>query len=344
MKSSFLVCIALSALVSVSAFAQTRKARPATAAPKASTSTTTSTTSTQSVATTSAADKTSFQKFYDRLSIGYFGVFTSPTLEDWDSSNAAISPQLGDTGKNCRKNCDTYAMNLWSQVNFAYDFGWIMKFVVIPRWTTYFANPRDMDTSIGEDRAMIGLEDFLVGFAGTVISSEDKKFNWFMRPGMRLPTSHFSRNANQADSATRAAGPGFGDLTHQLELAHFITYDFNPTWQVGLQLQQRFWIYEDRYNYSRLRFVTVPYVSYAITEKTKVQAYYQNMIESNKRWESVNGKKPSFKDIYQDVLLGVGHDVTPTVNVMPYVGFFIDDIPHSMRSAYLGAWISWKIK
>ena len=69
------------------------------------------------------------------------------------------------------------------------------------------------------------------------------------------------------------------------------------------------------------------------------------MIENNKRWESVGArKKPSFRDVYQDVLFAVGHDVTPKVNVMPYLGFFVDDIPHSARSAYLGAWISWKIK
>lgn len=345
MKSSFLVSIVLSALVSMSALGQTNRAKKVQqkATPKTTTTTAPAkqTTSSQSVATTSAAEKTSFQKFYDRLSIGYFGVFTSPTLEDWDSSNAAISPQLGDTEKRCRKNCDSYAMNMWNQVNFAYDFGWIMKFVIIPRWTVHFVNPRDMNRGVGEDRAMIGLEDFLVGFAGTVVASEDKKFNWFIRPAMRLPTSHFSRNFNQADSAKK---PGVGDLTQNLELAHFITYDFNPEWQVGFQLQQRMWVYEDRYNLTRFRYITVPYISYAIRETTKIQMYYQNMIENNKRWESVNGKKPAYKDIYQDVLLGVSQDVTKTVNVTPYVGFFIDDIPHSMRSAYLGAWISWKIK
>ncbi len=346
MKSSFLVSIVLSALISVSAFGQTNRPRrvkqnkPATArqtvkpAAKPAAAPTTQTSS-QSVAGASTAEKSAFDRFYERLSIGYFGVFTSPTLENWDSRNGATSPEFGDTGKGCRKNCDTYAMNLWNQVNFAYDFGWIMKFVFIPRATIHFHNPKDMDRSAGEDRATIGLEDFLVGIAGTIVTSEDKKFNWFMRPALRLPTSHFSRNNTN---------PTFGDITHQPEITSFITYDPNPQWQYGIILQQRMWVYEDRYNHSRFRFYTSPYISYAATEKTKVQLYYQNMWENNKRWKSVNGKNPVFKDVYQDVMLAVGHDVTPKVNVMPYIGYFVNDIPLSMRSAYLGAWVSWKIK
>lgn len=348
MKSSFVLTMLLSALVSFSAMGQTNRARRVQQKPAASKATVTkpapatTQTTTQSVATTSAADKSAFQRFYDRLSIGYFGVYTSPHLKKWNSKNAALSPALGDARldandtRRCSKNCDSYAMNLWNQVNFGYDFGWIMKFVFIPRATIYLNNPRDMNRPVGEDRAAIGLEDFLVGFAGTVISSEDKKFNWFMRPAMRLPTSHFSRHYNSG---------AFGDITHQLELAHFITYDPTPQLQFGLQLQQRVWIYEDRYNASRLRFYTSPYVSYAVTEKTKLQAYFQSMIENNKRWESIGDrKKPSFRDIYQDIMVGASHDVTPTVNVMPYLGVFVDDIPISMESAYLGAWISWKIK
>lgn len=352
MKSSFLICFALSALVSVPALAQTnrRRAQPArvqttpkrVAAPKKTVAPRTQTT-TQAVSTTKAAEKSPFDRFYDRLSLGYFGVFTSPNLQRMNAANAALSPEFGDTGRECRKNCDTYAMNLWSQVNIAYDFGWIMKFVIIPRWTIHFANPSDMSRSVGEDRAMIGLEDALVGVAGVVLASEDKKFNWFIRPAMRLPTSHFSRTYNQTDNATTGK-PGVGRITNQLEIAHFITYDPNPKWQYGLMLQQRLWVYEYRINPTRLRYYTSPYVSYAIRETTKIQLYYQNMIENNKRWESINGKKPVYKDVWQDVMLSVAQDVTPRMNVMPYVGLYVNDVPLSMQSAYIGAWISYKIK
>jgi hypothetical protein len=354
MKSSFLLTIALTTLLASSAWAQgsrTRAMRGATTKPKTTKTTkpqaakpaakpqaakpVTTATSTQAVSATDAAKKTSFEKFYDRLSINYFGQFTSPTLEDWNQSNAALSPVMGDTERRCRKNCDTYAMNVWSQVNFAYDFGWKMKFNIIPRWTTYLANPRDMNKGVGEDRAMIGLEDFLVGISGVVVTTEDKKFNWWIRPGFRLPTSHFSRHYNNGS---------FGDLTNNLEIAHSLTYDFNPAFQVGMNAQQRMWVYEDRYNGSRLRLYFAPYISYSISDKTKWQTYYQLMSENNKRWEAVNNKPPVFKDVYQDMFTGIAHDFTDRLNVMPYIGVFVDDIPLSMRSAYLGAWISYRIK
>jgi len=333
MKSSFLVCIVLSSLVSLSALGQTNRARQVRPKPAAAKPTTQ--TSSQSVATASAAEKSAFDKFYERLSIGYFGVFTSPTLEDWDSSNAAISPEWGDTGRNCTKNCDTYAMNVWSQFNIQYDFGWKMKFAVLPRWTTYFANPRDMNKGIGEDRAMIGIEDALVGFAGVIYSSDDKKFNWWIRPGVRLPTSHFSRNYEH---------PQFGSISRQLEALSSFTYDFNAAWQVGLVAQQRVWIYDEKYNASRFRLYNAPFISYAPRESTKIQLYYENILENNKRWESVNGKPPVFKDSWQTAMLAVGQDITPKLNVMPYVTVFVNDIPLSMRSAFIGAWISYKIK
>jgi hypothetical protein len=339
MKSSFLLTLVLSALVSFSAMGQTNRTRrvqpkPAVAKP-AKPATTSTQTSTQSVATTSAAEKSSFDKFYDRLSIGYFGVFTSPTLEDWDSSNAAISPEWGDTGRSCTKNCDTYAMNVWSQFNIQYDFGWKMKFAILPRWTTHFANPKDMTRSVGEDRAMIGLEDALVGFAGVIYSTDDKKFNWWVRPGIRLPTSHFTRNYEH---------PQFGSITRQFEALHAFTYDFNPTWQIGMYSQQRIWIYDDRYNPSRFRFYNSPFISYAPRESTKIQLYYEHILENNKRWESINGKTPVFKDYWQSAMLAVGQDITPRLNVMPYLTVFVNDIPLSMRSAFIGAWISYKIK
>lgn len=351
MKSSFLVSIVLSALVSVSAFAQTNRparakqkqrpvavqqkpAKKAVAKPVTVPVPATTQTTTQAVTETKAAEKSAFDKFYDRLSINYFGVYTSPVLKKWNSANAAISKEWGDTGRKCTLNCDTYAQNVWNQVNFAYDFGWKMKFVFIPRWTVYLSNPRDMSPSAGEDRAMIGLEDFLTGFAGVIWASENKKVNWFIRPAMRLPTSHFTRHYENG---------AFGQITNQVELAHFITYDANAQWQFGLQMQQRMWVYDYRFNPSRLRFYTSPYVQYAINEKTRVAVYYQSMIENNKRWESVNGKKPIFKDYYQDVMVAFGRDLTDRFSIMPYIGYFVDQTPHSTQNAYLGSWISYKI-
>ena len=83
---------------------------------------------------------------------------------------------------------------------------------------------------------------------------------------------------------------------------------------------------------------------YSINDTTRIQAYYQNIIENDRRWESINGKKPVFKDYYQDIILGVNKDVTKKLNIYPFLGMFIDDVPLSDKSFYVGAWISYQIK
>ncbi len=317
MKSSFLLTVVFS-LMALSAWGQT---------------TTTVTKSSE------PQTKSSFDRFYDRLKIGYFGVVSSPTFYDmergdWD--NAAISPSWGgdDSSKNGpKKNQDTWPTNLWNQVNFRYNYGGKMDFVFAPRFMIPLAHSADMKKP--EDRSLIEIEDFLVGFQGVPFSSEDKKFNLWLRPALRLPTSRASRQSGNA---------GFGTTSHQLELAFNPTYDFNTTWQVGIFGQFRQWTFENRYNWSRFRFYTAPYIQYTINDSTRIVTYYQSMIENNKRWKSVNGKNPVFKDYYQDVMIGVNKHITKKFNIYPYIGIFVDDVPLSNKSAYLGAWMSYQIK
>ncbi|HXH32490.1 MAG TPA: hypothetical protein VNJ01_16945 [Bacteriovoracaceae bacterium] len=272
-----------------------------------------------------------FQKFYDRLKISYFGVLTTPTLKDMSDGeweNGALSPEFsGGTNR------DTWPTNMWNQVSFNYNFGAKMNFVFNPRWMTPLAHPVDMQEP--EDRSLIALEDFLVGFQGVVASSEDKKFNLWIRPGLRLPTSRASRNSNNA---------GFGQLTHQLELAFLPTYDFNKTVQVGMFGQVRSWIYEDRYNISRLRISTSPMLQITLDDTTKWVTYYNHILENNKRFKSINGKNPVFKDVWQGVMTGISKDVTKKLNIYPYVEAFVNDVPFSTNSVYVGAWISYSIK
>lgn len=273
-------------------------------------------------------NKTSFDKFSERLSINYFGVLTSPPLEDWDTNNAAISPEFSG---NC-KNCDSYSLNLWSQVNFAYNFGAKFKFNLIPRWTTFFDTPSDQGQG---ERGFFMPEDALVAFSGVFLSSTDKKFNWWMRPGVRLTTSRFSRTY---ESGT------WGTMTHQLEWLHSFTYDFTPQFQIGLLAQQRMWVYDDRYNTSRMRYFTSPFVSFTINDTTKIQAYYENMIENNRRWKSINNKEPTYRNVWQNAYVGVSKDITPKLNFFPWVSAFVNDVPFSGRSFWAGAWISYSIK
>lgn len=327
MKSFFLLLL-LGALITTHVFGQTKK-----------TTTTTAPAATKTV----EAPKDAFDKFYERLSVSYFGVVTSPTLEDWNSDYAAISPEFssdGAGGYDPCKNCDTYSFNLWSQVNFAYNFGTRMKFNVIPRWTTFFDTPHKDGAGgkAGQARGENGflmLEDMLVGFSGVIVSSADKKFNWWIRPGMRLPTSHFSRHYNH---------PAFGRISYQMEVTNSFTYDFTPMYQLGLTYQKRVWIYEQRWNNSRDRHYIAPNFTITLDDTTKFIGYYELMLENNKRWESINGKEPVYYDMWQNAFIGVDKAITPKLNVMPFLSAYVNDIPFSMNSFWAGAWISYSIK
>jgi hypothetical protein len=186
-----------------------------------------------------------------------------------------------------------------------------------------------------EDRALIMIDDVLVGFQGVVYSSDDKKFNLWIRPGMRLPTSRASRNSNNG---------GFGNTTRQLEIGYNPTYDFNKKWAVGIFGQVRQWVYEERLSDARLRFYTAPYVQYTIDDTSRVQVYYEHMYENFRRQDNVNNLDPLYLDKWQSIMIGYSKDITSKFNVMPYVTTFINDTPITDKSVFLGAWISYQIK
>jgi hypothetical protein len=334
MKSTFLFLAILVSLMTGQVFAQTKKPRAKIKAKP--TQTLKKKAVTKKVTTTVAptkvveAPKTSFDKFYERLGISFGSFWTSPTLEKWDSNNAALSPEFSG-GDPCR-NCDTYSFNAFNQFNFSYNFGAKMKFNVIPRFTVFFDSPKDQSPS---ERGNVILEDALIAFSGVIYSSTDKKFNWWIRPGVRMPTSHASKTYNNDD---------FGRLTYGIEILQSFTYDFNPKWQLGLTVQDRYWIFENRYNASRNRYYIAPNFTYTINDTTKFSAYYENMLENNKRWKSINGKDPVYYSVWQNAYVGISKDVTPKLNIYPYVSAFVNDVPFSMRSFWLGAWISYTIK
>jgi hypothetical protein len=327
MKSSFLQLLVLGAIATAPAWAQTKKTKPVKAnAPVAAPAPVAPTPSVNPV------KQTSFEKFYDRLKIGYFGAFQSPHFDDMRKGqwrNAAISPTWGKN-KNEGKNQDTYATNVFNQVSFRVKSGGKLDFVVNPRFTLMLGSARD------EGHNLILIEDVLVGVQGVVAASEDKKFNLWIRPAVRVPTSRGSRATGNG---------GAGTTTHQLELAFLPTYDFNSTWQIGWFGQIRQWTIEDRYSLEdRLRIISAPYVQYAFDPKSRLQVYYQNFLESDQRAKPVEDRKLTFIDRWQDVMIGYNRDVTEKLNLFPFVGFFVDDVPHSMKSGYIGAWISYTIK
>ena len=281
-------------------------------------------------------NKTSFEKFSERLKINYFSIFTTPPYRDirhgkW--KNAAIAPSMGlDPGEE-HSNHDSWPTNIWNQISFNYNYGGKFNFIINPRFMVPLTNSVSMKKP--EDRSLIVIEDVFTGFQGIATSSADKKFNLFVRFGMRLPTSRLSRNSNNA---------GFGSISEQLEFTYNPTYDLSKKLQIGLMGTIRNWIYQQRYNYSRSRLYTAPYVQYSINDTTRFMFYYENMIENNKRWESINGKKPVFKDVLQNVLVGISKDLNQKFNVFPFAGFYVNDIPLSTESLWFGMWMSYKIK
>lgn len=283
--------------------------------------------------------KSSFQKFHERLRIGMFSVFTSPTLYDIEKGNyefAATSPATSTQGGGfgTHTNRDTIPTNFWNQISFNYNFGAKMSFVFNPRFSVWPIRPHD--TTQNPTNSFVQVEDFLVGFQGVVFSSDDKKFNLWIRPGVRLPTSIATRNSGNG---------GYGTTSQNLELGANPTYDFNSKWQVAAFTQWRQWVFDDRYNYTRFRFYTAPYVQYTFNDTTRWQFYYESMIENGRRWKSNGVKKdPVFKDIWQNVYTGISHDFTPKFNFFPFVGCFIDDPHFSSKSFWLGAWISYQFK
>lgn len=323
MKSSFLLTILVTAMTASVASAQ-MSSRPSPQDMKPN-------------------QKTTFDKFYERLKISYFGVLTTPHLDDISHShydNAAISPEF--SGKGDAKNRDTWPTNVWNQIAFSYNFGAKLSFVVAPRWMTPLSHPVDMKEP--EDRSLIALEDALVGFGGVIHSSEDKKFNLWIRPAMRLPVSKASRNSGQA---------GAGQLSQQLEFAYNATYDFNKTWQLGLFGQLRQWVIEDRYQFDRFRIYTAPFIQYTINDTSRLQLYYENMLETNRRGEPVDDRDPKFYDVWQNMFLGYSVDVTSKFNIMPFTSVYVNDTPFrvdgtditvNQKAFWFGAWISYSIK
>ena len=280
--------------------------------------------------------KTTFDSFWERLKIGYFGVVTTPHLDDMMKNqwrNAAISPEFGNAPKGEQKNHDTWPTNVWHQISFRYRFGGKLDFVVNPRFMTPLANGRDMKSP--EDRSFVMLDDVLVGFQGVVYTSDDKAFNLFIRPAMRLPVSRANRNSGQS---------GSGTLSKQVELAYNATYDFNKTWQLGLFGQFRQWVIEDQFGFDRFRIYTAPYVQYTIDDVSRVQVYYEVMLETNRRGKPADDRDPVFKDVWQNVMAGYSRDITPKFNVMPFLGVFATDRPITDKSIWLGAWVSYAIK
>jgi len=173
MKSSFLFLVILGAVFTSTASGQTYKtSKPLANASVAPTL----------PAMTETEKKDGFQRFSDRLKIGYWSGYQSSSLGQWGSG---ANDEYGVLDK-------TYVHNLFNQVSFNYNFGAKMNFVINPRFTLNTGSTKSYGGN-NSGKGQLSVEDMLIGFQGTIFSSENKKFNWWMRAGGRLPTSRDSR-------------------------------------------------------------------------------------------------------------------------------------------------------
>lgn len=308
MKSSFLSVCILCALVSSLAWGQSAKKQMPS----------------------SVGEKSNFDKFYERLSISYSGTLTTPTLgsiNEGDWEHAAIS-----TGYDANHH-DTWPTNIWHQFSFSYNFGAKLSFFINPRLMTPLAHPVDMNAP--EETSLIQLDDFLVGFSGVIYTSDDEKLNLWIRPAVRLPTSR----------ASRATHPGAGYLNHQLDLSYQVSYAYSKQIEIGFFQQFRIWVYENQYScVNRCRIVTAPYFYYRFNNATQLQLTYENFLETNRRHVPRGKRKEVFKDLWQNVMVGVNQKITSNLSVTPFTGLFVNDTPISDESVWFGAQLAYKIK
>lgn len=271
------------------------------------------------LAQTTQTTNSSFDKFYERLKMSYFGAYSGSSIGHWDD-RALDEKGIKD---------ESYVHNLFNQLSFNYNFGAKLNFVFNPRWTINTANTDGHDQYTN---TLFVVEDFLSGFQGSLFTSEDKKFNYWTRIAARLPTSRSSRTNN---------------ITLQPDWMSILTYDFNPTWQLGSYVSVRQWVYQERFTAYRYRTYFGPYIQYTVNDTTRLALWYENFLENRKNLKSQNGKDPIFKNYWETAMFSVSKDVTPKLNLMPYVNYMLNNPKGAnkpLENTGFGAWISYQIK
>lgn len=280
--------------------------------------------------------KDSFDKFYERLTIAYFGVYLSSPLAYLHSDYAATSPDFETPSSGCPDNCDTYAQNIFNQITFSYHFGGGSKFIIVPRWTLFLGNANKTNLPGTYDGSqLIEVEDPLVGWSFNLLTSVDKRWAWNIRPAVRLPVSRGSRGGDAAR---------FGDVTFQPDIATSIAYTMSPSWSFGYSLQNRFWVYEDRFNESRHRIAQSLNANQALSEDLSLSYNLEYWVQNDRNRESLNQAAASYKRNWFNTYVGLSWAATKKLNVTPILGVFPGDPDFGLNSAYASAWIAYLIK
>lgn len=271
------------------------------------------------VAEKKVEDKSHFDKFNDRLRIIYFSIYSTAPLTNWHADFTPVNSFKEGTKAGCGYNCDDYASNIFNLLILVYNYSPNASFVIQPRWSIF--------TGQSSDNSLLQLEDWVVSWGYRHKFSDEWSID--LRPGVRLPFSRGSRNSDVA---------GIGDLTLQPDFLVLLNYNPNKDWSFQYILQNRFWVYEDRFNETRHRIAQTLNTNYQLTDKLQFQHYIDYWVENSNRRESLNGKSVSYKQNFFNTYAGVSYMVTPKFGVTPLIGFYPDDPNLSWHSANAQVW------
>lgn len=324
MKSLFLVTL-ICLMVSVPALSQTsrtKKKSSQTSSRKVRRTAPRTKKTVIPVAETKTEDKSHFDKFYERLKIIYFSIYASSPLNRWNADFASWNT-FSDDGA-CY-NCDSIPQNIFNLLIFVYNYAPNKSFVVQPRWSFYLGSQGDQSAVVMED--WVASWGFRHKF--------NDQWNIDFRPGIRLPFSRGTRNSDDA---------ALGDITHQPDIQLLVNYAPDKNWSFQYILQNRFWVFEDRYNETRHRIAQTLNSNYQLTEKLQLQHYVEYWFQNDRRRESLNGKSVSYKNNFFNTYAGVSYMVTPKFGVTPLVGFYPNDPNLSWHSTYAQVWFLYLFK
>jgi hypothetical protein len=134
-----------------------------------------------------------------------------------------------------------------------------------------------------------------------------------------------------------------GDLTYQPEITQGFSYKFNADWSLIYWLQDRHWVYEDRYTLDRHRIVQWLQLSQKITDTFQLVYGYDYFLEKDTRAKPV-GADGGYKNTFQNGYVGFYTDITPKFNIQPMLSAWPTDPQFDLKSFWLQVWIGYTFK
>lgn len=247
----------------------------------------------------------------EKLRINYFSEFLGPGFES-ETGNIPDVDSKGNAVEN------TEPAQLWNQISIGWNVTEQWRLIFNPRFTLQVGQRDDLPS----DDGVLRTEDFLVGFQGTLWSNGP--WSVWIRPGYRLPTSRFTRDAN---------------WNGEVEWLHIIDRapGTDTKWGVGVWTQARFYVPTEDSTNERWRLYNAPYVTYTINDKWRAEVFYENTIQHNE----LRGKRDYnyARNSMQSAMTGVTYNINPSLSVFPFIRYYTVR-KFSADTMGLGAWIS----